>query len=136
MNFLKFWRGVFVLLLVIVTWQTLTPDPEETESGLAIARFLAELLFHDEKFGDKVAHFLAYASLGGSAAFAGLRVAGRQSLMVVLLAAYGGVLELIQGLGGVRVAEFADAISNSSGAIAGFPAALLIARAAARMRPA
>ncbi len=128
MNFKRAWRGAFVVLLLFVTWQTLTPDPEETESGLAIARILAELLFHDAAYADKVAHFLAYAALGWSAGLGDLRVSGRRRLTVLLLAVYGMMLEFLQGLGGVRVAEFVDAIANASGALAGFAAAYAIER--------
>lgn len=132
----KVWRGVFALLVIFVTWQTLTDDPDSTEPSIAIARYIAELLFHDERLGDKVAHFLAYAALGGSAAFAHLEIAGRRSVTIAALALYGALLEYLQGLGGVRVAESADAVANFSGVIAAFPTALFIERAWARLKPA
>ena len=132
MNFRMFWRGAFALLIAFVTWQTLTPDPDNTEPSIAIARFIAELLFHDARLGDKVAHFLAYSALGGSAAFAHLELANRRWLTIAALAAYGGLLEFLQGFGGVRLPELADALANSSGALAAYPAALMIERALAR----
>lgn len=132
----KVWRGVFAVLIIFVTWQTLTPDPDDTEPSIAIARYIAELLFHDERLGDKVAHFFAYAALGASAAFAHLEIRGRRSIVVAALALYGALIEYLQGIGGVRVAEFADAIANLSGAAAAFPAALFIERALTRLRPA
>lgn len=132
MNFKLFWRGVFALLVLFITWQTLTPDPDNTEPSIAIARFIAELLFHDARLGDKVAHFLAYSALGGSAAFAHLEMANRRWLTIAMLAAYGALLELLQGIGGVRLPEFQDALANSSGALAAYPAALFIERALAR----
>jgi len=124
----RFWRGVFFILFVLVTWLTLTPNPDETKPSLAIARIIAEILFHDQSLSDKVAHFLAYSALGGSAAFAGLSLGGRRVYIIAALAAYGATLEYLQGLGGVRSAEFADAIANSLGAIFSFPAALAIER--------
>lgn len=130
------WRGVFALLFALVTFLTLTPDPDDTKQGLAIARFLAGLLFQDERLGDKVAHFLAYASLGVSAMLAGLRLAGRRAAVIALLASYGATLEYLQGLGGVREAELADAIANSLGALAAWPIMLVLERAIARARPA
>ncbi|MEK7264720.1 MAG: VanZ family protein [Pseudomonadota bacterium] len=136
MTFKTFWRGVFALLLLFVTWQTLTPDPDNTEPSIAIARFIAELLFHDERLGDKVAHFLAYSALGGSAAFAHVELANRRWLTIAALAAYGVLLEFLQGVGGVRMPEFADALANSSGALAAYPAALFIERALSRVRAA
>lgn len=132
----KVWCGVFALLVIFVTWQTLTSDPDNTEPSIAIARYIAELLFHDERFGDKVAHFFAYAALGGSAAFAHLEIAGRRSVTIAALALYGALLEYLQGLGGVRVAEIADAFANFSGVVVAFPASLLVERALARLRPA
>ncbi len=136
MTFRKFWRGVFALLLVLVTFQTLTPDPDNTEPGIAIARFIAELLFHDPRLGDKVAHFLVYSSLGAVAAFAHLEIADRRWMTIAALAAYGAFLEFLQGLGGVRVPEIADALANSGGVLAAYPAALLIERAFAGVKPA
>jgi len=136
MNSVWAWRGVFALLISFVTWQTLTPDPDNTEPSIAIARFIAELLFHDARLGDKVAHFLAYSALGGAAAFAHIQIANRRWLTIAALAAYGAFLEYLQGLGGVRVPEVVDALANSSGAVAAFPAALLIERALAKAKPA
>ncbi|OFX01483.1 MAG: hypothetical protein A3E78_06780 [Alphaproteobacteria bacterium RIFCSPHIGHO2_12_FULL_63_12] len=136
MNFKSFWRGVFALLLLFVTWQTLTPDPDTSKPSIAIARFIATLLFHDPQLADKVAHFLAYAALGGAAAFAHLEAANRRWLTIAMLAAYGALLEVAQGLGGVRMPEVADALANSSGALAAYPAALLIERALARVKTA
>lgn len=129
------WRGVFAALFIMVTYLTLTPNPDDTKPSIAIARFIAELLFHDERFGDKVAHFMAYAALGGAAAFAGLAIAGRRAYLIGALAIYGALLEFIQGLGGVRAPEFADALANSLGALAAFPAALAVERLALRLRP-
>lgn len=130
------WRGVFAQLIFFITWQTLTPDPDDTEPSIAIARFIAELLFHDPRFGDKVAHFLAYSALGGAAAFAHINIANRRWLTIAALAAYGAFLEYLQGLGGVRVPEIADALANSSGVVAAYPAALLIERALAKVKSA
>lgn len=132
----KVWRGVFALLFVFVTWLTLTPNPDDTAPSLAIARFLAELIFQNAAFADKIAHFLAYAALGGSAALADLRAGGRRSGVILALALYGGALEYLQGAGGVRVAEFADAVANATGALAAFPATLAIERLYDRLRPA
>lgn len=136
MNGVIFWRVAFALLFLFVTWQTLTPDLDNTEPGIAIARFLATVLFHDERLGDKVAHFLAYAALSGAGAFAHLTIAGRRWLTIAALAFYGVILERLQGLGGVRMPELADAAANFSGALAGFPVAILIENAFARLKSA
>lgn len=136
MRIVTFWRVVFAVVFACVTWLTLTPNPHDTRSSLAIARFIAEVLFHNQQFGDKVAHFLAYATLGATAAFAHLRIAGRRVPVIVALAAYGLLLEFLQGVGGVRVADFADALANASGALAVYPAALAIEYAVKRVRTA
>ena len=124
-----FWmRIVFGALAALITWLTLTPNPESAESGFAFARAIAEALFADAALGDKVAHFLAYAALGVSAAWGRVWIAGLAWASPLALAAYGGGLELVQGLGGVRAAEAADALANGLGAVAGFAAALLASK--------
>ena len=69
---------------------------------------------------DKVAHYCAYAALGTLAAFGGITIFGRAMLVLAMLVAYSAVLEFLQGLGGVRVAEWIDAGMNAAGAISGF----------------
>jgi VanZ family protein len=132
-----FWpRVVFGVLLVAVAWLTLTPNPDETEPGLAITRWLAEVLFRNESLGDKVAHFLVYALLGAAAVWANLSVFSRKWGVAIALACYGAALEGLQGLGGVRTPELADAVANGSGALAGLAAAAILMALARRMRPA
>ena len=113
----------FVLLFLVVTYLTLTPNPEDTEGGLAFTRWIAQALFGDEAFGDKVAHFIAYAALGGAAVIAELRIFGRMTVTILALAAYGLLLEGAQGLMGVRTPDLSDALANAIGALSGFPIA-------------
>ncbi len=134
LNFLP--RVVFGVLIVAVTWLTLTPNPDDTRSGLALTRWLAEVLFRNESLGDKVAHFLVYALLGAAAVWADLTVFSRKWGVAVALALYGVALEGLQGLGGVRAPEFADALANASGAAAGLSGASLAVAALRRMRAA
>ena len=134
MGWRNFWRGVFALLLVFITWQTLTPDPKDTEAGFALARAIARLLFHNENASDKVAHVLAYLSLGASAALAQFSIAGRKWPVVIALACYGVALEFIQGAGGVRTADPADALANFAGALASFPLVVGLAALARRAK--
>lgn len=132
MTALRAFRLLFVALLLFVTYMTLTPNPDDTEGEMSIARWIAERLFGDEALGDKVAHFLAYAALAVSAALARLTISGRRMPVVVALALWGVALEIIQGLGGVRVADSTDALANALGAFGGASAATLgrLARAA------
>jgi VanZ like family len=124
-----FWaRCVFALLFVVVTWLTLTPNPDEAKSGFEMARWIAALLFGDPDRGDKIAHFTAYGTLGASAFFARLSLFGRKRWTPLYLAAYGAMLEGMQGFGGVRSPEAADAIANALGAVAGFGGAFVLIR--------
>lgn len=124
MKGVKFWRGAFGLLLLLITWKTLTTDPIETDAGFALARYIANVVFHNEALADKVAHFFAYAALGATAAFAKLSINGRRWPVAIMLAAYGIVLEIAQGMGGVRIADPTDALANALGVFAVFPLAL------------
>lgn len=129
-------RAQFVVLFLLITYLTVTPNPDDTKMGMALTRWLAALLFGDGAFGDKIAHFLAYAALGASAALAQVRLAGRALYAVAGLALYGAALEGVQGLMGVRFPELGDALANSLGAAVGFPAATLtMARLARRPAP-
>lgn len=127
-------RAAFVALLAIVTWLTLTPNPDDTKAGFAVTRWLAAMFLGDAGLSDKVAHFSAYGALGVSAFGARLSPFASQSWTPVVLAAYGAGLEVLQGLGGVRSPEIADGIANMLGAVAGFGAALLVARLLGKAR--
>ncbi|MEX0645249.1 MAG: VanZ family protein [Parvularculaceae bacterium] len=126
MSFLIVARLVFAALFVLVTYLTVTPNPDDLEAGMAFTRWIAELLFGDAALNDKVAHFLAYAALGASAAAARLKLAGRSIATVGALVFYGGILEGVQALVATRDAELLDALANGLGALAGFSAALLL----------
>jgi VanZ family protein len=124
-----FWpRAVFGLLFVIITFLTLTPNPVESEPGFALTRWIANYLLGDAKNADKIGHFLAYACLGLTAFWAQLAVLSKRWAVTLALAAYGVLLEGLQGLGGVRSPEVADAVANGLGALAGFAGALVLVR--------
>lgn len=128
----NWWRLAFVAFACLVTWQTLTPDPEDTEGGMAIARWIAEVVFHSAEMGDKVAHFMAYGALGLSAAFGQFRMMGLRPPVIAAIAVYGMALEGLQGLGGVRAPELADAAANAFGVVAAFATAMVLERVRAR----
>jgi len=113
-------RVLFLTLLVIVTFLTLTPNPDDTEAGFAFTRILASALLGDAAMADKIAHFLAYGSLGASAFWAQIVLFAKRWGIVVVLPIYGIALEGLQGLGGVRSPELADAVANGLGAVCGF----------------
>jgi hypothetical protein len=119
-------RIVFALLFVIVTYLTVTPNPEDTKASLDFTRWLAVTLFGDAALGDKLGHFLAYAVLGASAALARIRIAGSAAASIAALALYGAALEGVQALGGVRDPELLDALADALGALCGYLAAVLL----------
>jgi hypothetical protein len=130
-----FWpRVVFGLLFVLVTFLTLTPNPDDTEAGFAVTRWIAELVFGNPALADKVAHFAAYGALGAAAAWAQLTLLSKRRITALALALYGVLLEAVQGLGGVRTPEVADAIANGLGAVAGLGGAIILARIIRKLR--
>ncbi len=127
-------RILFGLLLALVTYLTLTPNPEDTETGFALTLWIAEALLRNPALADKIAHFLAYASLGAMAAWAHLTLFSKRRFTAIALALYGAALEGLQGLGGVRTPEVADAAANGLGALAGLGGAIILARMVRRLR--
>lgn len=119
-------RAVFALLFIIVTLLTLWPNPDSARTGIVLTRWLASTFLGDPALADKVGHFLGYAALGFAAFFARLTPRNRWYLVPLALAVYGVGLEGLQGLGGIRSPELADAVSNALGAAAGFPGAALV----------
>lgn len=124
----KYWRYAFYGLFAIVTYLTLTPNPDDTKSGMAITRWIAKMILGHEELSDKVAHFMAYASLAGTAVMARLKFFGRMIFTVMALGVYGAALEGLQAFGGVRTPEAVDAFANAIGALSAYPAALLFRR--------
>ncbi len=129
-------RAVFVALLVAITYLTLTPNPDETEPGFVVTRWLSNALTGDDALADKIAHFLSYGALGAAAYWAELRLFSRRRGAAAALVLYGIALEVLQGLGGVRDPEIADAIANALGAASGLAGAAVLASLIRRMRPA
>jgi VanZ family protein len=80
---------------------------------------------------DKALHFIAYSGLAGMATLA----LGRTRAAIwaaVALAAFGGILEIVQGYVG-RDSEWDDEFANVVGVCVGLAAGLLILRAMARL---
>ncbi len=122
-----FWiRVFFVLLAIFVSYVTIAPNPDSASGGLAIARWISEHIFRGAIPHDKIAHFMAYASLGAAAYFARLKLANSYVLTVCAVAIYGAMLEGVQALGGVRSPEMADAAANGLGAVSGFAGASIM----------
>ena len=60
---------------------------------------LSSLLFGDARYTDKLAHFAAYGALGAAAFWAQLILWGKKRWTPLALAAYGALLEGLQGIG-------------------------------------
>ncbi len=94
------WWTLGVLWLAWVSYASLVPAPPG--AGL---------------LNDKLQHVLVYASLGFW--FGCLVQPWRHGYLVAVLALWGGALELLQGMGGIRHAEGLDALCNACGALLG-----------------
>lgn len=130
------WARVgFALLFLLITYLTLTPNPENARAGFNITRQIAEWLFHDPKLGDKVAHFLAYAGLGAAGFWAEMKLFRRRRGAALGLAVYGVLLEGLQGLGGVRTPDLMDAAANGLGALSGLIGAIVVTALVQRRWP-
>jgi VanZ family protein len=71
------------------------------------------------QYVDKLGHTLAYATLMGW--FTQFQFSSRQILRNALLfILLGVILEILQGIGGVRYFEYADMAANSSGVVLGW----------------
>ena len=134
MTLLGFARIGFGLLFVFITYLTLTPNPEDMDSGMAITRWISERLFGDPVLGDKVAHFAAYGALGAAAVFAHVRFFGSLAYTAIALAVYGAALEGLQGMSGLRSPELADATANALGVLVAVPIALLFVTVCTKFR--
>jgi len=112
--FIKFLHRLAVLLfwpaVVLVTWGELTPSPPHLETHV----------------WDKLLHFTAYFGLAGLAA---LSLKSRRTLVYAVLGliAFGGLLEIAQGMTG-RDADLLDEVANTLGAILGAFAGLIFLR--------
>lgn len=116
-------RALFILMLPLVAYLSLAPATDEVKAGFDVADFIARLVFGDERFGDKVAHFSAYAALGLAGAVGDVRVGGRRLGAFLAIVLYGALLELGQGLGVARTPDFFDGVANFLGAASGYAAA-------------
>ena len=114
-----FWRLICLVLIVFITWVTLTPDTEHLDGSGGITKWLSALLFGSEEYSDKIGHFSAYAALGFCLLPGKLKLFNRSTIVLALLAIYGGGLELLQNMSENREASIADALANTLGLVLG-----------------
>ena len=94
------WRLAFGIALVAVAWTSLLP-PEDLPQDVAVS--------------DKAAHALAYAGLGALAVHSSLR----WPTAIVVVVAFGLLVEIAQGISGYRSFEWADLLADAVGAAVG-----------------
>lgn len=105
-----------IALTIAIGILSVLPNPDDLTGGHDIGAILSKLLFGTPRYGDKVAHFIAYSALGTAGALGFSRGEPlRLTIIVGILSMYGGVLELIQALGRVRVPDPLDFAANAAG---------------------
>jgi VanZ family protein len=100
------WRFTGWALVVLVTYLALTPEPPATTL----------------RFGDKLGHVAAYASLMGW----WLQIDRRPERLALLFVLMGLALEILQSLGGYRTGDIFDMAANTLGVGLGWLSALLL----------
>ena len=102
--YFKTWFLAGITLIVVITYLTLTSTPP------SMPRI---------EYGDKISHLLAYATLMGW--FGQLYLTfSKQFWFFLAFAGMGIGLEFLQGMGGVRMFEYADMVANAVGALLGW----------------
>jgi len=100
LRFRKLWIAIGWNLVIAVIILSLIPPPP---------------IMHVD-YTDKIGHLIAYFVLMGW--FAQIYHAPRQRIQFVIgFLLLGAVLEILQGFGGVRYAEWADMVANSVGVV-------------------
>lgn len=108
------WRGLLALLLVVITWLALSPVPPSTvDTGW-----------------DKLNHLLAFAALAFVCVWALWRQPRQWLLLSAVLLAYGGAIEIAQGLLPPRQPDGLDMLADGVGVLLGLVAAWWVARLA------
>ncbi|WOI54821.1 VanZ family protein [Parvularcula sp. LCG005] len=127
MSYAQFWRINAVVILVLVTIVSLTPDPEKIGKVMDWSAWIAALVLGDPMSGDKVSHFMAYGALGFFSTL-GFTTAKRQAGLVFLaLLGYGLLMEVCQGMfTSTRTSDALDFLANNLGALSGILGALVV----------
>lgn len=101
LQFPWFWQGLGWMMVMAVIWASLTPSPPPLPGPLS---------------WDKADHFLAYGSMMYWFAQAFIR----HWRWPLFLLGLGLILELLQGLGGVRTLDPFDMLANALGVLLGY----------------
>ncbi|WP_051882097.1 VanZ family protein [Parvularcula oceani] len=127
-------RLLSVVLALGIAALSLMANPTDATGGVDPGAILSRLLFGTEAYGDKLSHGFVYGVLGLVGVLAWAR--SRTGLLVTLLVllAYGGGIEILQALGGVRSGDPLDLAANAAGLICGGLGAWALLRFAAPRR--
>ena len=110
----RYWRGVLLLLLCVITALALAPvPPKQADLGW-----------------DKLNHLCAFGALAAVAFFG--RVGGAVRITVGLLA-YGVLIEVLQSYTPTRSAEWGDLLADGAGIALGLVFARLVMQMAQRL---
>ena len=103
----KLWLAIGWLLVALVTYLSLTPDPPVVTDN----RFANDIAY-------TIFHLLTYAVL--MLWFVQLYAFSRWLVIALSLIVMGSVLEVLQGFTPVRVADFVDIVANGTGVLLGW----------------
>lgn len=101
LSYRRLWQGLGWVMVLIVIWLSLTPTPPQPPPALA---------------WDKANHFIAYGGL----MYWFAQVFIRHWRWPVFLIGLGLMLEVLQGLGGVRSLDPLDMVANVLGVMLGY----------------
>ena len=100
LRYFNFWLGIGWLMVIVLCYFSLIADPPELDI--------------DFEYFDKVRHFIAYFIL--MFWFAQLyKMPKTRIAYIIFFVLMGIILEVLQGLGGVRYFEYFDMLANTLG---------------------
>ncbi len=100
LHYFKLWLSIGWVMIFLLSYFSLIPNPPEFDVGF--------------EYFDKVRHFIAYFIL--MFWFSQLYSTNRMRVFyLIFLIVMGVVLEILQGLGGVRYFEYYDMLANTLG---------------------
>ncbi len=112
-------RFFSVLFLLVVVTFSLIPAQDDIPGANDLFAWLAGIFLQNVMMGDKVAHFIAYASVTGATIWAQWPWLRRWYLLPLTLFVLSGVLERAQAYISVRSPDLLDMLANASGIFIG-----------------
>lgn len=113
--FQRFMFWLFFVFLGVVIIFSLIPAQDDIPGANDIFSILGKWLLGDPNLGDKIAHFVAYASVSATAIWGRVKLFGYAAATMLGLLLLGAGLEFAQGMLSGRHPDFLDFIANSVG---------------------